>query len=488
MKYEKINKNYTKTIIISFIVIIIIGSVLVLNITKAKYKTTVSVPIVSGTIKYSGGYDFKIMALYKQNEEKNCTDDECYDEIGQMPSGDYEINTSKSYCTLDGENKEYDKLATINGIHSIKNLKKNEKCYLYFDKEVKVGDTIVANSSVIDEAPTFSKTSCLQGCEVSENGLYKTEDDFGDSYYFRGTVENNWVKFGQDKSNNDIYWRIIRINGDGTIRLIYAGVTKDNGDPPDLTGSQTNALTGQKFNSSYNDNMYVGYQFESGDKRGIKSPSNAYTQLMSWFGENLIEEWNSGNGQIDPSAGFCGDRSSLTSQSSWKEDMQESGGTGNAVVTYYGSRLRLENSNKQPTLKCSTTSHKNNDYYTFEKSTGIESTINGKIYSGTQSLEYPIGLITADEVAFAGAVSGKANSGYWLNTGENYWTMSPYGFGSSDGAYVYRVNSSGSIYNYTVNHAIGLRPVINLKSDTEFTFEHPDQADKGTSTNPYIVS
>ncbi len=488
MKYERLSKRKINFVIISLGLIVIIGSVLVLNITKAKYKTTVSVPIVSGTINYSGGYDFKIMALYQQKKEDCSSDgDDCYTEIDEMPEVGYVINTSKSYCTLDGEGKEYDKLYTNdNGEHIFKKLKKNEKCYLYFDKEIKAGDTIIANSNVISETPDFSKTACIGACDTQEeNGLYKTQDDFGDSYYFRGTVNDNWVKFGNMSTNGaDIYWRIIRINGDGTIRLIYAGTGTS---APNPIGTHTNAITNQVFNDSTNNNMYVGYQYEENNVHGFGSDvnqSNAYIKLKEWFEDNLKDEWNNHAGLIDKNVGFCNDRSSSTdSSATWSEDMTDSGGTGK-TKTYYGGYLRLI-SKKEPTLKCSTSDHKNEDYFTYIGADGIRQNGTNVIIRGTQSLEYPIGLITADEVAFAGGIPGHANEGYYLHTGQEYCTMTP--FGDNIVLSMYAVDTNGNNTSKWISSSHGLRPVINLKADIKFTFEHPDEP-KGTSTNPYIVS
>lgn len=54
------------------------------------------------------------------------------------------------------------------------------------------------------------------GDEIAENdeGLIKSFDDIGVSYYFRGNIQNNYVLFA------DFLWRIVRINGDGTVRII----------------------------------------------------------------------------------------------------------------------------------------------------------------------------------------------------------------------------------------------------------------------------
>ncbi len=499
MKFEKIGSiSYKKGVLVGVILAFLLVVVINLFTSLAKYRLTQSVKIVDSVVSYSP-YDFKIMEIYKQKEDSKCTDinGDCYEKLTsseRMPSDGYVLNTTNSHCELNTGGEDTDATLTSNeaGETVISGLTVKDKCYLYYDKEIKAGDTIVANSSIISESPHFDGTACIGDCTYqNENGLYKTQDDFGDTYYFRGTVSDNWVKFGNMSTNgNPIWWRIIRINGDGTIRLIYAGT---GASAPGTTTSATNALTSQTFNGSYNDNRFVGYQYasSSGTKRGHESPSNAYTQLMSWFLTNLSDEFANGAGQIDPSAGFCGDRSSSTnSRTPWLEDgMSESGGTGK-TGTYYGAYLRLLNSTKQPTLKCGTKDHKDEDYYTYTGAKGIKQNETDTTINGTRSLTSPVGLITADEVAFAGGVYGPENKNYWLYTNQTYWTMSPYNFYSSSSdsyASVFYVYSDGNL-NYTaVLNTNGLRPVINLKADTKLTFEKPDEATKGTSDNPYIV-
>lgn len=134
---------------------------------------------------------------------------------------------------------------------------------------------------------------------------------------------------------------------------------------------------------------------------------------------------------------------------------------------YYAAKDRLQKSNS-PSLKCSNAS---SDLFTVIGSS-----------KGNKSLQYPIGLITADEVAYAGGVFGSSNSSYYLYTGQTYWTMSPYYFYDDGGAYVFYVWASGSLYNnaYDVTYMYGVRPVINLKADTLFT-------GTGSSTDPFTV-
>ena len=76
------------------------------------------------------------------------------------------------------------------------------------NKEIQVDsliskDVIIADNNINQGNPNFANTSCASGCMELTNGLYTSEDDYGISYYFRGSVNNNWVKFA------GFYWRII---------------------------------------------------------------------------------------------------------------------------------------------------------------------------------------------------------------------------------------------------------------------------------------
>ena len=97
---------------------------------------------------------------------------------------------------------------------------------------------------------------------------------------------------------------------------------------------------------------------------------------------------------------------------------------------------------------------------------------------GNGDLTYPIGLLTTDEAYLAGGY--RSNSGYYLYTGNYYWTMSPYYFNGSY-AYVRYVDSSGSASSYcSVYLSRGVRPVINLKPNSLNTGD-------GTASNPYQI-
>ena len=332
------------------------------------------------------------------------------------------------------------------------------KCTLYFNKTAKTVKTALGNIQVNTYTPDFTKSACDDtSCESLEKGIYETTDTDGKpTFYYRGSVENNYVKFA------GYYWRIIRINSNGSIRMIYDGTSAHkNGE------SSTNRQYGtSQFNSAYNNNMYVGYMYTSGEVHGTGTSSIIKTNAGKFYTDKLASYAS----KLDTNAGFCGDRSSLNQQSGV--------GTG-TVTTYNKGYLRVKEST--PTLTCENAS----DYYTVASAS-----------SGNKKLSYPIGLITADEVMLAGHAGGvfdgsynhqKANKGSYLTTGNGFWTMTsagsfiPFG-GTNWRATLFNVNDFGDIDDlYADDTTRGLRPVVNLKSNVIIT-------GTGTMTDPYIVN
>ena len=297
------------------------------------------------------------------------------------------------------------------------------------------------NLSPSSGTPNFTKTSI----DDKTNGIYSSEDDLGTSYYFRGNVTNNYVKFANK------YWRIIRINGDGTIRMIYAG-TSAHANGYDDSSANDMSIGTSAFNSSYNDNTYVGYMHgTAGASTYANTHSNTTnstikTKLDSWYDTNIV---NTGNEKYIVDAIYCNDRS-------------VSSGTGiGTIETTYAAKTRINNG--KPTLKCTN----NNDKFT--KSTTI----------GNGKLTRMIGLITTDEVMYAGG-KNSTNKEYYLYSGAWYWTMEPYLF-ASGGAGVRGVYRYGNLYGSDVSDASGaVRPVVSLKSDAI-------SGGSGTATSPFLV-
>ena len=430
MEFQTLKRSHLKRNIIIGVVCIAIISAVVLNFTRAKYRTTQSIPLVNGTINYELS-DLNLIGVYIE-------DGNDYTRVDQIPDSGYTFNSEKSYCKIGDEKQDM----TITYDMNAKNLtiapmtKKGTKCYLYFDKKTTLKDTILANNSVNSGTPNFANTA------TTDEGVYKTQDDWGDSYYFRGAVNNNWVKFA------NFYWRIIRINGDGSIRMIYQGTSANT------TGTGTQLQT-NAFNSSYNRSEYVGYMYTSGQQHGNTTNSPIKTIIDNWYSSNLASYAD----KISKEAGFCGDRE-MASGYSWSSQPS-------STIYYAGyGRLVANSSSVNPTFKCSNS----NDLYTTSSSS-----------KGNKKLANPIGLITADEVVMGGLPwSGSTTSNY-LYTGQHYWTMSPCYVNSNGNAYVFVVWSDGSLGGNRVSNSDGVRPVINLSADVKVT-------GSGTSSDPFVVS
>ena len=296
---------------------------------------------------------------------------------------------------------------------------------------------ILEDNTINQTTPDFSQVA------TTNEGMFADFDNEGVTTYFRGAVTNNYVKFA------NFWWRIIRVNGNGSVRLIYDGTTAHaNGE------SSTDRHIGTSaFNTNNNDNAYVGYMYGTPGSTTYEAThanvnnSAVKTTLDNWYESNLSNY----SDYIDTEAGFWGDRTPYSGS-----------GTG-TTRTYYAADNRLF-TNKTPSFECAN----NSDLYT---TTGSE--------DGNKALQYPIGLITADEVMYAGGTTSSNNS-YYLYTGQHYWTMSPYYFNGRY-ALVCIMYSIGALNNLGVDFTFGVRPVINLRGDLSVT-------GTGTSTDPYEVS
>ena len=431
MKFEVIEKSKKKRWIIGSIAVIGLISVGIYAGSYAKYQNIEDIKLVEGNINYKP-YDFKMMAMYKSDDGTN------YTEINKMPESGYVINEEKSYCTINNVDKDGSaKLYTNNGEHIIKNLQKNEKCYLYFDNAYRVTsiNDLANNLAKVShlEPPTFSNVA------TTDEGVYRVSDGMygGNSYYWRGAATTNYVKFAGK------CWRIIRINGDKTMRLIYDGATcHNNGE----VTTDSIAVASTAYNSNYyNKSEYVGWKYTSGSQRpsSITSGTNApiKTALENWYNSNIGN--NTTYASKIAEGKYCNDRN-VQSGSTWA--------SAPSSTFYYAGYNRIKTG--APTLSCAALD--------------------------TYSLK--VGLITSDEAMYAG---GKAvnNTAYYLYNGQNYWTMSPYmWYAPGSNANMFYVASDGYLNWHYVGNTFGVRPVINLKADTLFA-----SGGTGTQSNPYVV-
>lgn len=314
----------------------------------------------------------------------------------------------------------------------------NFKCNLYFEKEnISVKDTILANNEINEGNPNFNQVA------TTDEGIYSISDDIygGISYYYRGAVNNNYLKFG------NYCWRIIRINGDDSIRLIYDGTScHANGTVTTDNVILTNAL----YNNSSSASYYVGWTYNGTQHTLGGSNSNAKTLVENWYNNNLssyIDKIDTGK--------FCNDRNVGGFPPTWD--------TGYNTTFHYTAYTKI---NGSPSLSCP-----------------VEDTY-----------QLQIGLITADEVMLAGGIWSKndstsaTNRNYYLYNGQAYWTMSPFQWYWSDsGDYgwseVNYIQINGGIGSKEVSAGqIAIRPVINLKADVQIS------SGTGTAFDPYVIN
>ena len=284
--------------------------------------------------------------------------------------------------------------------------------------------------------------------DKSDKGLYQAADDYGTTYYYRGNVKNNIVQFA------GFYWQIVRINGDGSIRLMYDGTVKNA-----TGGDQT--IGNSQFNSKYNNPAYVGYMYGNPDGTTFDEVHNntnnsiIKTAVDNWYKTNIVDKGFSSN--VSNVVGFCGDRT-----------LRSGDGVSTTQNSYFSSYKRLENNT--PQFTCPEPSR---DLYTTAASS-----------IGNKALTYPVGLITYDELVYAGMDNRHTNKLSWAYSTQHYWTMSPSSFDATLGyAIEWFLNSAGNLTPWWgVGSHLGARPVINLKSDTLIT------GGIGTSSDPFVVN
>ena len=356
-------------------------------------------------------------------------------------------------------------------------------CFSEDGTTVKKGyETILANNGGAASMTTLTSTDFATATTASDKGMYKAQDDLGTSYYFRGAVDNNWVKYGKytkdayitvDSNDNyslvdscnglnlcvklaskgdDMYWRIIRVNGDNSIRMIYTGTSApDNNTKVVMTESinssgyiRATSAGMSKFNQNFDSAEYVGYMYEIGKQHGTSQSSDIKTYLEDWYAN--YTDLNASETKITDQI-FCNDRTSSTDSSGIPGEISSWASTGTAY--YYGSYYRVveKYSTPMPSLICNNA----NDKFTTTTAKG-----NGK-------LSYPIGLITADEVNMAGASS---NQSYYLYNENSYWGGSPFDF-SDDGAYESSVDIDGHLSGGFVSESGGVRGVVSLSSESK---------------------
>ena len=362
---------------------------------------------------------------------------------------------------------------------------------------MKLTDKLMADNPTIQTRTDFDTTFT----ETNTGTLYKATEQIGtneskDVYYFAGDAKNNWVKFGKTKESSctykgkevlyidatdnynnrtpenetectstnicdfgeydyavgltesecneedgtwitekatwngtttkDIYWRIIRTNADGSIKLLYAGTS------PDTTSGYIGMSA---FNTTYNDPMYVGYKYGTTgsleNNRLNTNDSTIKTYIDNWYKNNLTAYTK----YLSNDAVYCNDRE-LASLSTYSTTRSFN----------YASYERIDFTS-QPTYNCTNMS----DAFS--------------VNNTSAKLDYPIGLMTIDELSYAG--------------GEFYTKLTaPYAW------YYTNANGESIISN---SSSVSLSPVVWNETDSRvwrwYGSDYPGSLDAGLSVD-----
>ena len=367
--------------------------------------------------------DINILGVYLEQS------DGTYKQVDNVPNkeSNYTLNESKSTCTNNAKPR-WNREEWALEVRSLS--QSGTDCNLYFDNSKTIVQ-IIPTLNAKTEAPDFSQIADTdEGVYAVEDGMYS-----GTSYYWRGAATTNYVQFG------GYCWRIIRINGDGTMRLIYDGTTcHNNGE----VTTDSIAIQNVAYNLEANRSEHVGWKYTEGLQRPSGTtegtPSNAKIKLEEWYNTNLkSQETKIADGK------YCNDRN-VESGKTWSST--------SSSMFYYAGYRRLY-TDYAPTLSCETL-----DTYTLK-----------------------VGLITADEVMYAGGKNTN-NTSYYLYNGQTYWTMTPqqwyYENLANMESRVFFVNDYGYVDGWYSNNTFALRPVINLKANIKLS-------GNGTINDPYEV-
>ena len=305
---------------------------------------------------------------------------------------------------------------------------------------------------------------------AATSGLYATEDEYGTSYYYRGerdSLSNNLIFAG-------FQWKIVRINGDSSIRLIYNGTEAQFNSMSTMNTTGANTQIGTStFNANFDNNKFGGYMYGVASTSLAQAQSNAInstikTYIDTWYANNIGNKGTIITSKLADNL-FCNDRQlgreylgAPTTGIGWN-------GTGYGMsVTNYASFYRhiTSRSNPIPTMKCA----QKNDRFTVAD-TAI----------GNGSLIQPVGLITADEIVYGGLTLDYYNTSQYLSTSQSFWSMSSHHF-DGDHANAWFVNQYGGLTTFFVHHSYGVRPVINLSSNAVVA------SGDGSATNPFKIN
>ena len=414
------------------------------NNSKSEYKYNIVIKDLLNTFVTEGYLQYKITSTndgYNMTEFKDIPKSETATDTILAYSVSIPVGVTQSYTI------EF-KYSNDESVDQSDDMGKKLSGTLFITEGTEDPNKTLYNQLLADKSTVLTRTDFSSVLSTDNtNTLYTSTEDSKTVYYFAGNATDNWVKFGKNASNQDLYWRIIRTNSDGSVRLLYHGTST----------TATDAYIGTSaFNSSYNNIAYVSYMYGNlgsvANARENTTDSTIKTIIDNWYKDNLNTNYGK---YLSTTAVYCNDRST----------------SDNA---YFGAYTRLI-TNKTPSYDCAATE----DKFTVDSTVG-----NGK-------LTYPIALMTADEVSFAGGLYG-ANTPTWYyynsvngsSTGSKFWWLLSPLDSSTSGSSMFIVRGSSNPgrlnYNY-VNSNNGVRPALSLKSCVKYS------SGDGSAENPYTI-
>ena len=465
------------------------------NDTKTEYKYNIVIKDLLNTFVTEGYLQYKITST---NDGYNMT------EFKDIPKSSIATDTILAYSVVipNGVTQSYTiefKYANDESVDQSDDMGRKLSGTLFITEGTEDQNKTLLTQLLADKSTVLTRTDFSTVLTTDNtNTLYTSTEDSKTVYYFAGNATDNWVKFGKYQNDliryrgyysttstsykeystmdectsassynvncteykyantgDDIYWRIIRTNSDGGVRLLYHGTS--------TTATDAVINTSTAFNTIYNNPMYVGYMYGTSgslvNNRTNANNSTIKTTIDNWYKDNLNTNYGK---YISTTAVYCNDRSVTNGTYSTSSSFD------------YAAYTRLVD-NKTPSYDCSVTE----DKFTVDTSTG-----NGK-------LTYPIALMTADEVSFAGGLWNKnAPTWYYYNSAKGsstgstwWWLLSPYDWRGSYARVfsVYGSSSPGYLYDDYVYNASGVRPAISLKFCTLYS------TGNGSASDPYTI-
>ena len=322
-----------------------------------------------------------------------------------------------------------------------------------------LSDLIIANAKSGESGRTVysatpSSSPVTTPSAENEKTLSEQSDDYTSttgkkSYYFRGNVEDNYVQF------NNMCWRIVRIEGDGSIKLTLAAEKECS----EITSSDISSAVinnGEPIYFGYiqNGEYFINYDYAG---KGFK------TTVEKWYNDNRFTDV----------------------QSSLKKDKWCLG--GNLYMSYDSNGNFITDTSDTSVYRYY------NPWVRYEKNNYVD-LVCGEY---DDSFEAYVGALTMDELVLAGANKGTPNKTFYLydNAQVAYWGISmSYYSQEITGFYdnIYSMSPIGSIIANPVyfstsalspeEQSIAVRPAITLKEGITVTYGN------GTISNPYIIN